>query len=143
MRNLMVINIFLVNKIKEFIVLDYFDLDYKKLFLFLILTNTYKRWMIAKTYKIFAIFPFVYKFLDSTINYLTLTVKKEIAFEKPLIHSNSDFWKFYDIEILIFFDNDIIKNNKKYNLLQITKFICTKILRCKNIKEEKLFSSNF
>jgi hypothetical protein len=134
----MSINIFFINKIKEFLVLDIFDISIKNILVFYILTNSYRNWMIKKSNRIFSFFCNVSIFLNNLI-FSTYSVFEQIKFEKPKIRKNSDFWQFYFISIHIHHYSKTLSTSQKFKLAFI-KFVCKKLLRCKDLRIEESFS---
>jgi hypothetical protein len=135
------INIYCVNDAKEFIILDIFDVSFKKMLIFYFYINHFRKWMIGKTNSIYSYFKYdsFNVFLENLV-FLSDKIYQQILFEKPKIRSNNDFWLLYHIIIQIDYTSENISKINKFKLSFI-KFVCTKLLKCKDFRIEENFKS--
>jgi hypothetical protein len=135
------INIYCVNDAKEFIILDIFDISFKKMLVFYFYINHFRKWMIGKSDLIYSYFKYdaFNVFLENLVFYSN-QIYKQIIFEKPLIKSNDDFWLLYYILIQIDYTTANISKINKFKL-SFVKFVCTKLLKCKDFRIEENFKS--
>jgi hypothetical protein len=135
------INIYCVNDAKEFIILDIFDVSFKKMLIFYFYINHFRNWMIGKPFSIYSYFKYdSFNVFLETLVFYSNKIYKQIIFEKPLIKSNNDFWLLYHILIQINYSS---KNVSKINQFKLSfiKFVCIKLLKCKDLRFEENFKS--
>ena len=97
--------------------------------------------MIGKSDLIYSYFKYdaFNVFLENLVFYSN-QIYKQIIFEKPLIKSNDDFWLLYYILIQIDYTTANISKINKFKL-SFVKFVCTKLLKCKDFRIEENFKS--
>lgn len=134
----MVINVFLSHKKDKFIIIDFFNLNYKNLIPLCLYINAFRHWSISRFDTFFTLLPNVFDVLLDSIYERSAKIKHQIFSEKGLIKNNKDFWKVYQIEVDIFYEakNEAI-NSKLFNLMI---FLFKYFVRCPDIKIRKTFS---
>lgn len=122
-------NLFLVNSKHEFIIVDFFDISYIQIIIFLLIIKDFRNWM----FNFERPFPFLFhRERTSFFNYFTTSTSFKIAelvfIDADEISSNETFWKKYHI-VLIKEDQF---SERKYNFF---KFMLSKIFKQFELKE--------
>lgn len=117
-----------MNKIEGFIITESFDTNFFRLLLFCLYVKTFQKWIKKESNEIYSIIPDLFNFLISIVYSNSIKMNKQIKFEKKLIKTNLDFWKFYFIEIDIIKDD--YKEFEKTFLFKLIKFISRFYLKC-------------
>lgn len=122
-------NLFLVSSKHEFIIVDFFDISYIQIIIFLLIIKDFRNWM----FNFERPFPFLfYRERTSFFNYFTTSTSFKIAelvfIDADEISSNETFWKKYHI-VLIKEDQF---SERKYNFF---KLMLSKIFKQFELKE--------
>lgn len=128
----MTVNILLVNKNEDFIISESFDTNFSRLLIFCLTVKAFQKWMKSRSNLIITFIPFIFKFMNSIIYCNSLKILKQLNFEKEIINTHSQFWKFYFIKVDIILDDDkeFDSNFKKLNLSKTFYFLSKFYLKC-------------